>query len=150
VDDITMVGDLDDGQRSEGRSVNVHSDTRQHAISVRQPWAWAIVYGGKDVENRSAPRRFQPAVGHRVLIHASKTMSADEYAAAVAFMAGLGVRCPAPPDLAFGGIVGSAIVTGIVTRHHSLWFRGPAALVRADARPEPFRPVRGQLGLWRP
>ena len=145
-----MVGHLDDGQRSEGRSVNAHSDTRQHAISVRQPWAWAIIHAGKDVENRGAPRRFQPAVGHRVLIHASKTMSADEYAAAVAFMAGLGVRCPAPTDLAFGGIVGSAIVTGIVTRHHSLWFRGPAALVLADARPEPFRPVRGQLGLWRP
>ena len=77
-------------------------------------------------------------------------MSADEYAAAVAFMAGLGVRCPAPTDLAFGGIVGSAIVTGIVTRHHGPWFRGPAALVLADARPEPLRPVRGQLGLWRP
>jgi hypothetical protein len=85
-----------------------------------------------------------------VLIHASKTMSADEYAAAVAFMAGLGVRCPAPTDLAFGGIVGSAIVTSIVMRHHSPWFRGPAALVLADARPEPFMAVRGQLGLWRP
>jgi hypothetical protein len=23
------------------------------AISVRQPWAWAIIYAGKDVENRS-------------------------------------------------------------------------------------------------
>ena len=130
--------------------MNAHSDTRQYAISIRQPWAWAIIYGGKDVENRSAPRRFQPAVGHRVLIHASKTMSPDEYAAAVAFMAGLGVRCPASTDLAFGGIVGSAIVTSIVTRHRSPWFRGPAALVLADARPEPFMAVRGQLALWRP
>jgi hypothetical protein len=77
-------------------------------------------------------------------------MSADEYAAAVAFMAGLDVRCPAPTDLTFGGVVGSAIITSIVTRHRSPWFRGPAALVLPDARPEPFMAVRGQLGLWRP
>ena len=24
------------------------------AFSVRQPWAWAILHAGKDVENRSA------------------------------------------------------------------------------------------------
>ena len=23
------------------------------ALSVRQPWAWAIIHGGKDVENRT-------------------------------------------------------------------------------------------------
>jgi hypothetical protein len=22
-------------------------------LTIRQPWAWAIIYGGKDVENRS-------------------------------------------------------------------------------------------------
>ena len=22
------------------------------ALSVRQPWAWAIIHGGKDIENR--------------------------------------------------------------------------------------------------
>ena len=43
------------------------------AISIRQPWAWAVVHAGKDVENRSAtaPRQFKSAVGQRVLIHAS-------------------------------------------------------------------------------
>lgn len=25
------------------------------ALSVRQPWAWAIVHAGKDVENRNWP-----------------------------------------------------------------------------------------------
>lgn len=24
------------------------------ALSVRQPWAWAIIFGGKPIENRSA------------------------------------------------------------------------------------------------
>ena len=45
----------------------------QRAISIRPPWAWAVVHAGKDVENRSAtaPRQFKSAVGQRVLIHAS-------------------------------------------------------------------------------
>jgi hypothetical protein len=40
------------------------------AISIRQPWAWAIVTGEKDVENRSShfPQRYRGPV----LIHASK------------------------------------------------------------------------------
>lgn len=25
------------------------------AISVRQPWAWLIIHGGKDIENRDCP-----------------------------------------------------------------------------------------------
>jgi hypothetical protein len=31
------------------------------ALTVRQPWAWAIIYGGKDVENRR--RRSEAARG---------------------------------------------------------------------------------------
>jgi hypothetical protein len=60
-----------------------------------------------------------------------------------------GVGCPALDDLALGGVIGSVLVTGIVTRHRSPWFRGPYALVFADPRPEPFRPARGQVGLFR-
>jgi len=63
-------------------------------------------------------------------------------------MAKLGVTFPSPSDLMYGGIVGSAIVTRIVTQHRSPWFRGPFALVLADARPEPFHRVRGELGLF--
>ncbi|WP_409188395.1 hypothetical protein [Bradyrhizobium sp. RDM4] len=32
-----------------------HDALPEFALSVRQPWAWAIIHGGKDVENRSAP-----------------------------------------------------------------------------------------------
>ena len=40
------------------------------AISIRQPWAWLIVHGYKDVENRTW------ATKHRgpILIHAGKTL----------------------------------------------------------------------------
>jgi hypothetical protein len=130
--------------------MNAHSDTRQYAISIRQPWAWAVVHAGKDVENRGphAPRQFQAAVGQRVYIHASKTMTIAEWLEAKNFMAKLGVACPSSSDLMYGGIIGSVLVVDIVTRHPSPWFRGPHALVLADPRPEPFYRVRGELGLF--
>jgi hypothetical protein len=123
----------------------------RRAISVRQPYAWAIIHGGKDVENRSqrAALQFKPAIGERVLIHASKRMTADEYAAAVAFMASIGVRCPQREALQFGGVIGSVFVRDIVSRSNSPWIRKSAtALVLTDAWPQPFMPVHGQTGLF--
>jgi hypothetical protein len=66
----------------------------RRAISIRQPVAWAVIHAGKDCENRLSSARFKPAVGARLLIHASKTMTAAEYENAAAFMASVGVRCP--------------------------------------------------------
>ena len=122
------------------------------AISIRQPWAWAVVHAGKNVENRSAtaPRQFKSAVGQRVLIHASShRLSWADMAAAVACLKERGVACPSPSNLMYGGVIGSVLVTGIVTRRRSPWFRGPYVLVFADPRPEPFMPARGQVGLFR-
>ncbi|MEW1990761.1 hypothetical protein [Microbacterium sp. NPDC078849] len=44
-------------------------------LTVRQPWAWAIIHGGKDVENRST----NIAGDYRgpVLIHAAKAYADD-------------------------------------------------------------------------
>jgi hypothetical protein len=132
--------------------MNAPSDTLRRAIAIRQPMAWALIHAGKDVENRpsSARRLFKLAVGERVLILASKGMTAAEYENAAAFMASIGVRCPQHEALQFGGVIGSVFVRDIVTRSDSPWFRkGATALVFADARPEPFMPVRGQTGLFR-
>ena len=41
------------------------------AITVRQPWAWAIIHGGKDVENRS--RNIAGSYRGPVAIHAGLT-----------------------------------------------------------------------------
>jgi hypothetical protein len=65
-------------------------------------------------------------------------------------MASVAVRCPAADDLQFGGIIGSVLVVDVVERHRSRWFHGPFALVLTDPRPERFRPVRGQVGLFTP
>ena len=79
--------------------MNAYSDTRQRAISIRQPWAWAVIHGGKDVENRSetAARAYRPAVGQRVFIHASASrLSADRLRQALEYLAAWACRrrCP--------------------------------------------------------
>ena len=51
------------------------------ALSVRQPWAWAIIHAGKDIENRSWATKFRG----RVLIHASKGMTQEEFAGRFGF-----------------------------------------------------------------
>ena len=110
-----------------------------------------MIHGGKDVEPRraSARRLFESAVGERVLIHASKGMTAAEYENGVAFMASIGVRCPQREGLQFGGVIGSVFVRDIVSSSDSPWHqKGATALVFADPKPEPFKPVRGQTGLF--
>ena len=47
------------------------------ALTVRQPWAWATIYGGKDVENR----RWRTAYRGPLLIHAGKNADPDPEAA---------------------------------------------------------------------
>jgi hypothetical protein len=122
------------------------------ALSVRQPWAWAIIHAGKALENRSvAAVRYMTGRG-RIAIHASKGMTREEYEEARDFMLGLGVTCQPPADLLRGGIIGSVEVTGVVSKSESPWFFGPRALVLADPQSCDFIPSVGQLGYfkWKP
>lgn len=122
------------------------------ALSVRQPWAWAIVFGGKDIENRGpmAVRRggMRPA---RVAVHAAKGMTRDEYDSARDFMRRLGVECPRPDDLIRGAVIGAVDVIDIVKRSGSPWFFGPRGLVLQNPGFVDPVPARGQLGYfdWR-
>lgn len=123
------------------------------ALSVRQPWPWAILFAGKDIENRS-----WQAVNHglnqrgRIALHASKGMTRDEYEDAAEFMVGIGVTAPPPHELPRGCIVGSVEVIDVVTKSESKWFFGPRGLVLRDPTPcEPI-PCIGALGYfeWKP
>lgn len=125
------------------------------ALSVRQPWAWALVHGGKDVENRTemAVRHgMRSQIGKRIAIHASKGMTRDEYKSASEFMSGLGVDCPAAADLLRGGIIGSAYVASVVKEHTSPWFFGPRGLCLIRPEATPFIGATGELGMfaWSP
>jgi len=43
------------------------------ALTIRQPWAWATIYGGKDIENRP----WRTAYRGPLLIHAGKNADPD-------------------------------------------------------------------------
>lgn len=125
----------------------------EFALSVRQPWAWAIVHGGKDIENRSVPAVRN--MGHckgPVAIHAAKGMTQEEYVDAYAFMRSIGVLCPPAGALLRGGIIGRADITSVVSWSASRWFFGPRGLVLTSAQPCEFIPSVGALGLflWKP
>lgn len=121
------------------------------ALSVRQPWAWAIIHAGKDVENRS-----WQAVNHglkargRIAIHAAKGMSREEYFVAKDFMDGIGLHtCPEPALLERGGIIGSVEVIDVVSEYDSPWFFGPRGLILRNPTPCAFIAIPGSLGYFR-
>ena len=47
------------------------------ALSIRQPWAWYILYAGKDVENRGTRWNYRGPV----LLHVGASLTKDEYLA---------------------------------------------------------------------
>ncbi len=120
------------------------------ALSVRQPWAWAIVSGHKDVENRSTFAVSKAGFDARpVAIHAAKGMTVEEYESAAEFMATLGLTCPRPDSLVRGAIVGGATVTAVVRSGTSPWFFGPRGLLLADSFAAEPIPAIGALGYFR-
>jgi hypothetical protein len=138
----------------------------KRAISVRQPWAWAIVHAGKDVENRSRRDPWRSAVGERILIHAAKTPEPGDEAT-VAQLAGL----PEPADrhasllpveaATLGALIGEALVANVHNADecgaHYKWVRFCSPWAQPDqwhivlddvtALPSP-RAWRGALGLF--
>jgi hypothetical protein len=115
------------------------------ALSIRQPWAWLILHAGKDIENRNWPTKFRG----RVLMHASKGMTRDEYDGAMLFSFGRTTAKPACMDaLPRGGIVGSVEIVDCVQRSSSAWFVGDYGFVLRDPQVLPFTPWKGRLGFF--
>lgn len=119
------------------------------ALTIHQPWADAIVYGGKWAENRTYPLPSKYA-GSRILIHAGQTY--DPTARYLLDLSGL--SWTDWPDER-GAIIGVATITGshpeqrhccapwgAIGAHH--W---DTSLV--DELPDPV-PARGQRRLWTP
>lgn len=118
------------------------------ALTLIQPWAWAVAYAGKDYENR----RWRPPpdmIGKRMAIHAGKRW--DEIAAE-RIRESFGFKVPGRDEMTFGAVVATARIAGVrrgcdaVT---SPWFSGPVGwrLTRVVALPEPVH-CRGMQGLW--
>lgn len=119
------------------------------ALSVRQPWAWAIFHG-KDIENRSW-RAPNPALAFRgeVCIHAAQGMTRYEYDDASATIERITGELPAAPaELKRGGIVGVVYVRDIFKDSGSPWFFGPRGLALEQQREIDFIPAAGALGFF--
>ncbi len=130
------------------------------ALSIRQPWAHAILHAGKRIENRV----WRPSFRGEFLIHASSACGRSEMKAALWSIqevlkhpdARARVRGPlVASDLVEaprGGIVGRARLVDVIEPianpsdpWHVPWHFG---LVLEDVEPLPFRPLRGGLGFF--
>ena len=100
-------------------------DIPGRAISLRQPYAWAVAHGHMPIIQRA---RWNPSDQDRhytgdIAIHASHTLSQNDYIDGRAFLKSLGVDCPAADQLKLGGIIGAVEITGKTfgTAEHSEW-----------------------------
>lgn len=133
------------------------------AISIKQPWAYLIAAGIKDIENRTwkCPGKY---IGERVLIHASKTqyetpmyLLTDEQYDSIKQEKRIEIN----NSLEYGCIIGSIEIVDCVVNHPSIWAEKtnlPEQLSNECiwnwvlANPilfdEPILNVKGKLGFW--
>lgn len=128
------------------------SDIPSIALSLQQPWAWAVIHAKppKNIENRSrAAMRHLVRYPERAAIHASSRMTRRYYAEAAEVIRRIVGHCPPPYELQFGGIIGAVDFVGVIEGSASPWFFGPRAFMLANAEACPFVPCRGALGWFR-
>ena len=125
------------------------------ALSVRAPWWWFILHGGKNIENRDWPTKFRGTV----YLHAGKAYQWKDALDEIRFAL---VECCGPrrddvaaklriEDLmaARGCLVGTVEIVDCVERSDSPWFFGRYGFVLENPvafdRPIPFK---GSLGFF--
>ena len=115
------------------------------AVTIRQPFAWAIAAGFKDIENRRWAPRVEPT--ELVAIHAA--VAAPDADDVTRVQKRIGHRARVPEAYDCGAIVAVARVAKVVTSSRSAWFSGPLGWVLEDVTPV-RKPIdcKGQLGLW--
>ena len=114
------------------------------ALTIHQPWAWAIVAGLKAVENRTwrtpyrGPLAIHAGISERSLEHGTR------------FCERHGIAVPA--DLVLGAVIGVVELVDVVPvadRPDDPWASGPWCWVLADPRPlETPVAARGMPGLF--
>ena len=132
------------------------------ALSIRQPWAWAILHAGKDIENRNW-KPMNPGLWFRgrFVVHASQEPSPrkwdEEWTAYCETILNMPAKLapdpeamiPSPEQLHFGALLGTVDFVDVVGRHSSPWFFGPVGLVLREPRPFPQPiPYKGRLGFF--
>ena len=130
------------------------------AISIRQPWAFAICYFGKRVENRDWDLRggniaqARRLVGSDILIHAAKGCTRDEWEDACDFMKGFphphtGPKGETLKTIARGAIVAIAKLVAVTyTTEHE--HRNTLNRIECDLCGHPIQEFRGGHSCDRP
>lgn len=115
------------------------------ALSIRQPYAWLVASGIKNIENRSRRTHYRGLF----LIHASlkRQELTDEVIKQLELLSGYRF----PETFSQGGIVGIAEIVDCVEKSDSPWKMDDYwGWVLANARPLEFKPCKGALGLFKP
>jgi hypothetical protein len=108
------------------------------ALTIKQPWAWAIVHAGKDIENRSWNTRLRGTIA----IHAG--LGYDKEAELPR-----GIKVPTDREIVHGAIIGLVDIVDVVEKHRSKWFSGPFGFVLSNPR-SLSNPILcpGRLSFW--
>lgn len=130
--------------------------TPYYALSISQPWAWAILHAHKRIENRNWPAR--PGadwIGRRIALHAAKSWDGE----GADLLRRRSIPCPMRVELPAGAIVGVATIARVfhlddvdLRKEDPAdlpWMNGPLCLQLADVvrLDQPVR-AKGALGFW--
>jgi len=137
------------------------------ALSIKQPWAWLICTGYKDIENRDwhlhmPPllnyRRYAKNVPMRIYVHAGKTTDIEKRGNGCLNERWILERLDNfqkqeyfNVDLTLGAIIGEVDITGCVDKSDSPWFVGKYGFVLANPvlYDKPI-PCKGKLVFFEP
>lgn len=118
-------------------------------LSIQQPWAWLIVEGLKDIENRTWPTNFRG----KFFVHAGKGFDDAGYYYLLHWgttpdRKAISDILPTKSDFYRGGIVGMSEIINCVNKSSSIWFDGPFGFVLGESKPLDFFAVSGQLKFF--
>lgn len=111
-------------------------------LSIKQPFAWLIVNGYKDIENRTWKSNYRG----ELFIHAGKTFDSDGYDWVKSNFPE--IVMPLKSDFELGGIVGFVNMTDCVRHSKSKWYAGAFGFVMSKPEVVKFIPLKGQLMIF--
>lgn len=97
-------------------------------ISLKQPWAWLVLMGHKDIENRGRVSHFRG----ELFIHASSNQQKLKEDLKY-IQKKYDIEVPVK-ELKFGSILGSVLMLNCVKSHKSRYFSGPFGYVICEPR----------------
>ncbi len=121
------------------------------ALTIYQPWAHAIAYLGKRIENRTWAPPIS-SLGRRIAIHAGKTIQPEVVEWLI--LDGFLEDDFQPQDLTRGAVVALATLESWITDGKQVpddqryWWNGPVGWLLKDVVPIEPVPCRGAQGLW--